>query len=295
MDDLLDLRSDIMFQDVFNGKNMMLMTLLLSQLLRKNIEEVKDNFIIKNIRLPRTNIKQRQKYCDYLIKMNNIYIIIELNNNYRGISTRNNTYAFSVVNKVYGIDDDSYYTKDIKVILFNLNWHYNNSDKKRTSKEEEKLKRSYQEYDYLLKIVNINLDYYVAKSYNEVDEFEKLFKLFTITNSEELKRVTKGNKYLERYREEILRLQEKGAYKDMILSDIMEQRLEEDRINTLINQGRDEGIAVGKAEGIIVGKQEAVINMYNDHLPLNTIAKYVNIAVSKVKEIIQNATNVQKE
>ena len=295
MNKILEIRSDIMFQDIFNSKNMMLMTLLLSQLLRVKKEDVKDKFVIKNVRVPRTNGKQKQKYCDYVIEFNNIYIIIELNNNYHGISTRNDTYAFSVVNSVYGKDDKTYYKKNIKTILFNLNWHYKNSDKQREKYEEEILQRSYQKYDYLLKIVNINLDYYVAVGYNKVDEFEKLFKLFTITNSEELKEATKGDEYLERYYEEVMRLQGKGGYQDMILSDIMEERLAQEEINILVAQGREEGIREGilegKEEGILEKEQETVVNMYKDNLPLKKIAEYVNIGINKVKEIIKNNVN----
>ena len=139
----------------------------------------------------------------------------------------------------------------------------------------------------------------MAVGYNEIDEFEKLFKLFTITDSEELKEATKGDEYLERYYEEVMRLQGKGGYQDMILSDIMEERLAQEEINILVAQGREEGILEGKKAGILEGKEEGkaetVVNMYKDNLPLKKIAKYVNIGINKVKEIIKNNEEVKEE
>ena len=289
LNNLLEIRSDILFQDIFNEKNITLLSLLVAQLLKKKVEDVLGNFTIKNIRLPRTSQKSRQKYCDYVLLMDNTYIIIELNNNYRGISTRNDTYAFSVINNAYGIDEKTYYQKDIKTILFNLNWHYQNIGRKRKAYEVEYLKRTYHDNDYLLKIVNINLDYYVKEEYNSISEHEKIFKLLTITDEEELKRVTKGNKYLEKYCYEVIRIQNERGYKEMILSDVAERNLQEAEIAILVEEGRQAGMRSGMKKGIAENKQETILNMNKDHVPLNKISEYVNLAIDKVQKIIDKA------
>ena len=170
-----ELRYDTLFQDIFSRLNMHMLTLLFSQLIKKPYEEVVGRFTVENVRLPRTTFNEKQKYCDIVLQMDGHYYIIELNNNYRGVFTRNSTYAFSVINYVYGTTEKKYYNTDIKVTLFNLNWYFYKKDMKREKIEYVYFPRTYDEKDYLLKIVNINLDYYVDKSYNNVDEYEKLF------------------------------------------------------------------------------------------------------------------------
>ena len=52
--------------------------------------------------------------------------------------------------------------------------------------------------------------------------------------------------------------------------------------------GVQEGIQEGIEKGIQGTKQEMVINMYNDKVSIETIAKYANLTVAEVKDIIDN-------
>jgi len=293
-DTLVEMRSDILFQDVFNEKNTLLLTLLLSQLLNWKYERVRRNFEVKNIRLIRNNYKEKQKYCDYVIKIQGMYVIIELNNHYTNIFTRNETYAFSVINAVYGTDD-TYYKKKIKTILFNLNWNEREEDKKRKEVKVYTLPRSYQKCDFLLKIVNINLDKYVDKDYNEIGNYEKLFKLFTVTSKKELIKLTKGDEYFELYCNTVISLMKKEDYKNMILSDIAEARLAAEEREQYAEQRHKVGIKEGRNEGLTIGRQEEkekiISNMYNNNLSLNVISKCVNLSLDKVKAIIRKMTS----
>ena len=41
-------------------------------------------------------------------------------------------------------------------------------------------------------------------------------------------------------------------------------------------------------KGVTEAKREMIINMYNDKLPIETIAKYSNLTISEVNDIIKN-------
>ena len=298
--EILDVRSDRYFHDIFNRRNTKLLTFLLSQLLEKDTSEVKNKFTILNVRLPNTTKKEKQKYCDYYFKYGDTYIILEINNNFRGLHVRNDLYLFNNIINEYGLDDKSYYTKKIKFKLFNLNWHKYEMDKKRTKKEVHVLPRSYKEKDILLEIVNINIDYFVDKCYNEVEKFEKIFKLLTINNKKELIEATEGNEYLKEYRNEVLRLNEylkeyrnevlrlneRSEYVNMILNERIEKRLAEEEAYF---DGERAGIELGIEQGIEQNQRIVILNMHKNKLPINIIAKYVNIAVDEVKRIIKEA------
>ena len=276
--EILDVRSDRYFHDIFNRRNTKLLTFLLSQLLEKDTGEVKNNFTVLNVRLPNTTKKEKQKYCDYYFKYGDTYIILEINNNFRGLYVRNDLYVFNNIINEYGLDDKSYYTKEIKFKLFNLNWHKYEMDKKRTKKEVHVLPRSYKEKDILLEIVNINIDYFVDKCYNEVEKFEKIFKLLTIKNKNELIEATKDNEYLREYRNEVLRLNERSEYVNMILNERIEKRLAE-----------EEAYFDGERAGIERNQRAMILNMHKNDLSNNIIAKCANIAVDEVKRIIKEA------
>ena len=136
-------------------------------------------------------------------------------------------------------------------------------------------------------MVNINLDYYVDKNYNEVDEYEKLFKLFTIKSLKELKELTKDDIHLREYAEVMESLMRKKGYKEMVLSDLMEERLRQDEIRTCMNMAYNDGEKIGFEKS----QHETVINMYQNKIPLNMITKCVNLTLDEVKKIIKEMNN----
>ena len=58
----------------------------------------------------------------------------------------------------------------------------------------------------------------------------------------------------------------------------------------LMKQDQEFYFKKGKQEGIELGKQEnkieMIINMFNDNVSLDTIAKYSNLSIDEVKKII---------
>ena len=62
--------------------------------------------------------------------------------------------------------------------------------------------------------------------------------------------------------------------------------------NTYINKGREVGLkqghAAGHKAGIADAQKAAITNMVKDNLPLETISKYVNLPLKKVKQIVSS-------
>ena len=186
--EILQVRNDILFHDLFNEKDIKAVEWVASQILECDVKELKGKVSVKNVRLTRTNKKERTKYVDLIVEYKNEKIVIELNNNYEGIYTRNLNYAFNTLLNFYNNNGCSYYERDaiFKVILVNLNW-YKNKNLEIPGKKihtipypDEKIN------DNILTIININLDYYEELSYDNVVLFDRFFKLLTVDSKEKL-------------------------------------------------------------------------------------------------------------
>ena len=186
--EILQVRSDILFHDLFNEKDIKAVEWVASQILECDVKELKGKVSVKNVRLTRTNKKEITKYVDLIVEYKNEKIVIELNNNYEGIYTRNLNYAFNTLLNFYNNNGCSYYERDaiFKVILVNLNW-YKNKNLEIPGKKihtipypDEKIN------DNILTIININLDYYEELSYDNVVLFDRFFKLLTVDSKEKL-------------------------------------------------------------------------------------------------------------
>ena len=178
---IIQVKYDILFHDLFNEEDISTLEWTASQILECEPGELKGKVSVKNVRLTRTNPKERSKYVDLIVEYKKEKIILELNNNYSGIYTRNLFYAFNVLSNYYNTNNYSYYDKNsvFKVILVNLNWYkFKNNNIK--AKEIETLKYPNPNIgDYILKIMNINLDYYDDLVYDKLEKFDKLYKPYS--------------------------------------------------------------------------------------------------------------------
>ena len=223
--EILQVRSDILFHDLFNENDMSLLEWTASQILECDVSKVKGKVKVVNIRLPRTNEKERSKYVDLVVEYENQKIIIELNNNYDGFYLRNVLYSLNGLSNYYNIDNATYYgfipENIYKTILVNLNWYkYESISKKVSSKKvifyEYPLDDIYKErykMDYLMKIININLDYYAKLGYDNLENYDNLYKLLTITTEDELKKFSKYDE-LNFYSKKIHNLSKNDEYKE---------------------------------------------------------------------------------
>ena len=272
---IIQVKYDILFHDLFNEEDISTLEWAASQILECEPSELKGRVSVKNVRLTRTNPKERNKYVDLIIEYKNEKIILELNNNYSGIYTRNLFYAFNVLSNYYNTNNYSYYNKDsmFKVILVNLNWYKIKKDDIK-SKEIEIIKCPNTNIeDYMLKIMHINLDYYDNIRYDKLEKFDKLYKLLTVSDKEELE-YFKNIKELNSYSKKIEILSNSDSYMEAIMSEEMEKNL-----------ANEEAYYTGLLDGQLETKTLIVKNLLNKNLSDSEIMELVNISKEELNNI----------
>ena len=279
---VLEVKSDRLFHDLFNEHEMNTIEWTVMMILGKSYEEIHGNVQVGNIRLTNMSLNDKQKFVDLVVNLKDKKIVIELNNNYEGSYLRNVLYALNIINNSY-IDCGDYYSEKIQGILINLNWYKNkpNFDKKEINYAYPK--EGKESSDYLLKIININLDYYMDKCYTKFEGVDRLSKLLTIKNKQELKEFTEKEALLSDYYLKMDRLSQDEEYCKMVWDERIDEKL---RNIDAYNGGKLTGINEGIEMGIQKNRKEVIINMYNDNLPIEKIAKYTNVSVDEINEIV---------
>ena len=129
---LLSVRSDILFNDLFNENEMDTIEWTVMQILECSYEDIHGKVKVCNTKLERQNIKEKRKYVDLLVFYKGEYILIELNNNFNGYYLRNLLYAFNIVLGHIKTSDNylDYRGLEPTIILVNLNWYHKNLQNK---------------------------------------------------------------------------------------------------------------------------------------------------------------------
>lgn len=285
--ELLEVRNDRLFHDLFNENEISTIEWVAMQILECSHEEVKGKVTVGNIRLPRIKRDGRDKYVDLIIKMSDEeQIIVELNNHYNGNYLRNLIYAFDVISNNYNIGERNYELakKRIKVILVNLNW---NDYEAKNAKEVIELPYPSNKIDgYILKIINLNLDCYNKFCYNEINYVDRLAKLLTITDNEEMQRVIKQENLLKSYYKKLTYLSCDNDYRKEIMNENIERSME---FVDAYNDGLNDGVHQGIEQGTNQTKKEMVIKLYKNNISLDVISESSGLSIDIVKEIIDNS------
>ena len=280
--ELLEVRSDRLFHDLFNENEISTIEWVAMQILECSHEEIRGKVTVGNIRLPRIKKQGRDKYVDLIIKMSDEeQIIVELNNHFNGNYLRNLIYAFDVISNNYNIGERNYELakKRIKVILVNLNWNEYTPQK---PKEVIELPYPSNKIDgYILKIVNLNLDCYDNVCYNEISYVDRLAKLLTITDKDEMQNIINQERLLKSYYNKLTYLSDDSEYRKEIMNENIERSME---FVDVYNDGLNDGVH----KGIEQGKKEMIIKLYKNKVSLDVICESSGLAIDIVKEIINN-------
>ena len=295
-DELLELREDRLFHDMFNEHEMDTIEWMVSKILDCDIEDIHGNVRVGNIRLTNMSLDDKQKYVDLIVYYDKMITVIELNNNFKGNYLRNTLYVLNALNNSYIVGDvyskvnkEGKELRKIQGILVNLNWTDN-------QELEPKYEVMYpypimndENNDFLLKIVNINLDYYKKESYNGKCDKDVLYKLITRTSKKKLKEIVGNEKELENYYKKMDHLSHDKEYCRMIWDERLEENLKEQEILYRIDKAKKEASEQAHAEGKEQNKKEMILKMYKDNLPIDKIAMYASIPCEMVQDIIEKS------
>ena len=279
---ILQVRYDKLFHDLFNKENISTIEWVAMQILGCTYEEIKGNVSVVDARLTRINKNERNKYVDLLIQYNQEKIIIELNQNFDGNYLRNVLFATNTILNNYSMEGFDY-KKISRCILVNLNWYPKTYTKiKRETPGKEVIIWDYPSRKvsgYLLKIININLDFYDNVSYDKLDTSDKFYKLLTVSDSKELNEIVDGEHLLGRYTSKLIKYSNDEKYKEAIMDEIIEK-------NALMQEKYLSGLYDGMEQGIQENQKDIVINMYKEKIALDVISKVTKLSVDEINEII---------
>ena len=289
--EILQVRSDILFHDLFNEKDIKAVEWVASQILECDVKELKGKVSVKNVRLTRTNKKERTKYVDLIVEYEKQKIVIELNNNYEGIYTRNLNYAFNTLLNFYNNNGCSYYERDaiFKVILVNLNW-YKNKNLEIPGKKIHTIPYPDEKIDdNILTIININLDYYEELSYDNVVLFDRFFKLLTVDSKEKLEQFKEFDE-LDAYSKNLEYFSNDKEYVEELMRAEAEEIM---RNQEKYFAGFHEGEAKGEAKAKAAEQKLAEAKQELKETQTLIVKKLLNENMTDLK--IMDITNITKE
>ena len=197
----------------------------------------------------------------------------------------------------YKLGSGNYYHEITRVMVVNLNWYPGKIGENIIGKKIYEIPYSDMESDgYLLKIVNVNLDYYSKKCYDKLDTIDKFYKLMTIKDKEELDKIVEYEKMLENYGKKLKKLSNDNNYVEDIMSEEIEEFVEQHRmyhkglkagIEQGIQQGIEQGVEQGFQEGIRENQTKIVLNMSSKNISCEDIAEITNLSIKEIEKIIK--------
>ena len=274
-----DATNDSMFKAIFTKpKNKDLLENLIGEALKTKVEVIS----ILPPETPKENINEKGKTLDVLVKANNKTINIELNSNYYStLHRRNAAYVFKEYSTDLNSGED--YSQMNNHIQINFT---NNLDKtyplvgvyQLVDPETGKL------YVDNLIIYEFNLQKVKEKCYNEHDKRYSLIAAL-VCNREELEEISKGDPILEKYKNEVERMNE-----DREFANMMDQEEEARKLhNTLISEAKNDGFVEGRSEGITEGETNKAVEIAKKMLAKNKsieeIVEYTDLTPEEIKKL----------
>ena len=288
--EMLPLVSDVMFHTMLNNESRkQYVSYLLSLILEKNYEEIYNSIEFSKEQLDKENYHESKKTVDLVCKIEGEIFNIEMNNNMSIPSLERN---ISYMNKLYSgsmkIGKKEYQYN--KVIQINLN-NFNFKENKNEIDEFYIMNHNREILTDKIRIIYIYLPLIRKKLYNKekLTSLEKLLLSFNEKDSDELKKVIKGEKFMEEYRRDAYDASQDSEILGLYNKEEEDKMLEAMRINYAKEEGVEQGIKQGIEKGIEQGSKQAKIemakNLINENVPLETISKWTGLDIKTIENL----------
>ena len=269
---------DIVFKTIFcDEDNHFLMTKLLEDILKIKVKTI--TFLNKELEVK--FLKERRKIVDSLVLVNDkLYVQLEVNSSMgKEIYSRNFCFFSNIIS-----------TKTVKAENYSLDEEFIHIDlsyrlgKKRKVIEEYKVrnKEAMRNYVENVKLIEINMDKILNIWYTKDEKQIEKYKYFIMLclnrkNLEKLSNKYKGDKYIMKYQEKVIKLNENEQFRRLV-------SYEEDfkfRENTAYINGEKKG----QKKGIKQGIEKVAQNMLKDGCSVSSVAKYTNLSEKTISEL----------
>ena len=212
------------------------------------------------------NSKKRFKDLDLLFMVDeNLIINIEVSKYNGGYNLTKNTSYFCEVHKEFCRNDDGSYKSDFQVIQIVL-CQNNNVGNFLIEEEYLYVETYYGQKKKIISVININLDKVADSKYNK-DVSKELLKYLTflsITNKDELEKLSKNHKALKEVLDYMIKFDRKHGIvirdeEDEFQAIMASERREARELG--LSEGQERGIAIGEARGENKKTVESIRNM----------------------------------
>ena len=275
-------KSDLIFQQALClEKDKDILSWFIGKCFNQKVTDLK----IETPVLPIGNVIEKQKTVDLLVSFDKRKVNLEVNScHYRYLNDRNFSYIADVYSAQFkrgkGLKNRN------EVIQLNFTWglskEYENIDY--FVYEVTDIKHNVKYVDNL-KIIVFNMDYYRKKYYNEK---ERKFKkdtpkhlLMLDANSEELKELCKGDAIMEKFKENVDKLNDN----EQVIHFLTEEEEEEIIKNSYYDDGLEAGIAKGEKQGQMEEKNNLAKKMISKKMNLEDISDITGLSIKELKTL----------
>ena len=200
------------------------------------------------------NSKKRFKDLDLLFMVDeNLIINIEVSKYNGGYNLTKNTSYFCKVHKEFCRNDDGSYKSDFQVIQIVL-CQNNNAGDFLIQEEYLYAETYYGQKKKIISVININLDKVADSKYNKnvSKELLKYLTFLSITNKDELEKLSKNHKALKEVLDYMIKFDRKHGIvirdeEDEFQAIMASERREAKELG--LSEGQERGIAIGEARG----------------------------------------------
>ena len=281
-----DASHDRTFKDIFCGEdNKEMLSPIMSTMFEETVEV--EEILINE--LSNINVLDRRKTVDLFAKVSGRFTLVEINNGVKNyIPFRNFVYFASTIAQKTKMGRT--YDRNVDHVLINLNYG---------KKNEPYLKRVYklQAEDgttYLdnVIVIDFNMDRIKWEWYNKdrkkVEKYKYLIMLSL--SKEELDEFTKGDPYMEEFKERISSLNSNTEFQAFMSAEEESEMF----YNTDIKEAREEGHASGLEEGKSIGVEEGraslIKSLIASGMSIEDISSRINISIEEIESLIHSTT-----
>ena len=277
-------RYDRPFKEVMlKESNKDILKLILEKILGVRITKIEENNIERNT----GNIHVRRKYLDMLLTTNIGKIEIEVNacdEDY--VHPRNASYICDIYSHHVLVKQK--YTEDIKIIQINLSYGIKDERSMRIYKLQDEEGKTY--VDNLI-IYDVNMEYYkkIWYSKDEKNIEENKYMIMMDLELEELEKISKKDKVVRRYMEEIVNLNKDPEFREFMTYEMDQKIIQNTRLHAAEKKGLKQGIEKGIKQGIVEGekkeKQSIARMMLNENMDINIIIKCTGLTKEEIESL----------
>ena len=289
--------TDKIFKSIIFG-DMDMMKWFTSKLVGKKLDKI----TVRNVEPPVHFKKEKGVRMDVVLEIDeNTFVDIEANSSYRKELHMKNFHYLSALYTQLVLNGEKY-EEDRKIIHYDITLGL---PKKYKYDVEEIHYQNMEGYKYLRSIVTYiqNVDKIKSHWYNEEEEEIRKYAhiLMLVLNEEELNKLveyaeSEDKKYIERFKEALVYMNKDIRFRRVISREQEERFMNNGQMERMRKEGEqigyargiEQGIEQGHNAGIADAQKETITNMIKDNLPLETISKYVNLPLQKVKQIVSS-------